>query len=233
MLSVEKSQDGQAVCSWSPVRSHCPVSVVLNHGCSEAATGFSLPGHSQRTPFKGCGGFLVKNRGSVATTSRHTQSQPFTLLPPSLSTSCLFLCLPLTPFFLASFFRTYVFIGIQTISNPRSVFPFYFSCLCVWCAHMYMCIHMHMHVCVCACMGMCVHVYTCRVQKLALDVFLMYPPSHSCGRFSHSNPEHTHTALTSLVSQLLPGPLCLCLWCGSWQDPDFSLHSCTVGVFAH
>lgn len=99
------------------------------------------------------------------------------------------------------------------MSNPNSVFPFYFSCLCLWCAHMHMCIHMHVHVSACVCM--CTH---CRVQKLTPDVFLMYPPSYSGGRLSHPNPEHTHTALTSLASQRSRA-LCFCLWCGTGQAP--------------
>lgn len=83
------------------------------------------------------------------------------------------------------------------------------TCICV-----YICTCMHVSACEC----MCVHVYTCRVQKLTPDVFLMYPPSYSGGRLSHSNPEHTHTALTSLASQRSRA-LCLCLWCGTRQAP--------------
>lgn len=219
-----RAKRGQAVCSWSPVRSHCPVSVVLNHGCSGAATGFYLPGNSQQTPIKGCGEFLVKNPWKC-----RYNIQTYSVTTDWLSPSCFFLCLPLSPFFfLASFFKTYVFIGIQTMSNPNSVFLFYFSCLCVWCAHMYMCMHMHVHACVCECM--CVHVYTCRVQKLTPDVFLMYPPSYSCRRLSCSNPEHIHTALTSLASQRSRARLSLSL---VWvlAGSSFSLYACMVGVF--
>lgn len=79
-----------------------------------------------------------------------------------LSPSCLFLCLPLSPFFLAPFFRTYVFIGIQTMSNPNSVFLFYFSYLCVVRTYVYVYTYAHAYVCihvyVCACVRMCTHV---------------------------------------------------------------------------
>lgn len=134
-----RAKRGEAVCSWSPVRSHCPVSVVLNHGCSEAATGFYLPGYSQQTPIKGYGEFLVKNLWKC-----RWNIQTYSLLPVFFSVS---LCPPSSwlPF------SEHIYLLEYRQCQTKDLYSLFIFLVCV-CG---------VHICICVYICMCIHVHVC------------------------------------------------------------------------
>lgn len=162
-----------AICGEEPRGSSCLFMVTSEKllssvCCAEpwmlgAAIGFYLPGHSQRTPIKGCGGFLVKNpwrcRWNIQT---YPVTTVYSLLPVF---SSVFLCLPLSPSVSlcppSSWLRfsEHMYLLESRQCQIQILYSFFIFLICVWCAHMYMCIHMHMHTC--AYMCMCVPVCAC------------------------------------------------------------------------
>lgn len=225
MLCVEKSQEGSSclfmVTSEKPLSSVCCAEPPMLRRCYRLLPSWKFTVDSYQRVWR------ISGKEPVEVSLQH----PDILSHNRLTLSFLSFSLsPSVPLLLPGFFFQNICIYRNT-DNVKSKFciPFLFLLfVCVWCAHMYMCMHMHVHACVCECM--CVHVYTCRVQKLTPDVFLMYPPSYSCRRLSCSNPEHMHTALTSLASQRSRAPLSLSL---VWVlvGSSFSLYACMVGVF--
>ena len=93
----------------------------------------------------------LKSTQTYSVTTHSSLLPPSPVLPLSFSPSLVPFPFSLSaPFLLLihqSFFRIYVFIGIQTMSNPNSIFSFYFlACICVCGVHACACVYM------CACM---------------------------------------------------------------------------------
>jgi len=137
-------------------------SVCCTHGCYQLLPSWTFTMDSYQKVLRISGKELVdvslKSTQTYLVTPILLSSLPPSpsFFPPffylSLPSSFSFISL-LLPHFSSIFFRTYIFIGIQTMSDPNSLFPFLFSlhaCICICVCGVHAC------VCVCICEFMCV-----------------------------------------------------------------------------